>query len=151
MPSHHLDSNVIIGVFIYKDEKTQRACTAYCDSVGHRYGGSISPIALGEVTKVFSQQSKDKATRDLAMLYLGDFLFKQNVRIQMLAKEDLHLAIELHGLSRECDWPELISLAICIRDKAQVFMTLDEAMHQERFRSEIKKYYNVAIQKPTLG
>ncbi len=150
MLSHHLDSNVVIGVFIYRDEQAQRACTAYCDLIGHRYGGSISLIALGEVTKVFSQQSKDKATRDLAMLYLGDLLFKQNVRIQMLSGEDLQLAAELHGLNRACDWPELISLAVCIWDKAQVFMTLDETMHQERFRSEIKKRYKVAIQRPAL-
>jgi predicted nucleic acid-binding protein len=63
-------------------------------------------------------------------------------------ESDLGLAKELRTLSRQCDIPELLSLAVAIKEKADVFMTLDAEMLNERFRSDVKKEYRITVQKP---
>jgi hypothetical protein len=50
---HHLDSNVITGIFKFRNEETQLDCTRYCDSIGRHYEDSISIVAAGEVVKQF--------------------------------------------------------------------------------------------------
>ncbi len=53
MLRHHIDSNVVIGVFLFKDHATREACKSYCTAIGHRYEGSLSIVTAGEIVKIF--------------------------------------------------------------------------------------------------
>ena len=148
---HHIDSSVMIGVFLTRDEKDREACIYYCDLIGRKYAGSSSIESLGEVAKKFGTVLTDKKAREEAFVFLGDFIFKQRLNICFTDEEDLDLAKELKGLNYTCDMAELISLAVAIRDHAEVFMILDRGMlGNSTFISEVKSRYKIAIKKPQL-
>ncbi len=82
---------------------------------------------------------------------MSDFISKQDVIIESIEESDIILARELKSLNHLCDIPEMISLAIAIRRNAEVFMTLDDEMLNDRFRGEVQKLCKIAIQKPRYG
>ncbi|MBI2675717.1 MAG: PIN domain-containing protein [Candidatus Aenigmarchaeota archaeon] len=147
MLRHHMDSNVVIGVFIFKDDDTREACKNYCTAIGHRYEGFLSIVSAGEIAKIFGS-IPERLAREEAFIFLSDFIFRQKVRIVGIEESDIILARELKPMNHLCDIPELVSLAVAIRQNAEVFMTLDEEMLNERFRGEVQKLYRIAIQKP---
>ncbi|MBI2583984.1 MAG: hypothetical protein HYW25_04920 [Candidatus Aenigmarchaeota archaeon] len=147
-PQHHIDAAIVIGVFFTRDEKIKDACIAYCNSLGYKYAGNISLVSLGEITKKFGA-IKYKLAREEAMVFLGDFLRKKSVKICYLEEADIDLTKELKRMNYRCDIPELLSLAVAIRSKATVFMTLDDCMlESEKFIAEIRNKYGISVQKP---
>ncbi len=150
MLRHHIDSNVVIGIFVFKDDDTREACKSYCTAIGHRYEGFLSILVAGEIVKIFGS-IKEKLAREEAFAFLSDFIFRQNVKVESIEEIDTIVARELRSLSHLCDMPELISLAVAVREKAEVFMTLDNEMLNDRFRGEVQKRYRIAIQKPRFS
>lgn len=143
---HQLDASVYLKAIEdeIKGEYTLRS--NYVSKLGRTYGCSIAIHILGEITHVICRDSKDKTTRDRFLALLGDFIKKQNIKIITILEEDIKLFHDLRELDYKSDEPELLALAIAIREKADVFMTFDEdLLHSSPI---FKQKYGIKVRKP---
>lgn len=150
----HFDANIILGALLPGKEKFRSHCKNYLTRFYGDIFGGISVITLGEIhRKIYvtfvKGDSKTVDARNDALQFIDRLILRRNIEIFQVTHEDVKLYQELRGVENRADAPELLSLAIAIRNDAEVFVTADSALFDS---TGLKKYvndnYRISIKKP---
>lgn len=150
-PYHHIDACVVLGAVI-TDERFRVPCKDYLDRIGNKYRGAISVVSFGEIyTKVFEEYSQiieDKDTRKSVMEFIEKLILDGKVELCRINDDDLCEYNKLRHIDRMVHTPELLSIAVAIREKASVFITIDrDILKSDGLRTYLKSF-NLNISKP---
>ena len=137
---HHVDASIIVGIMDKRFPHIQNNCKTYMTKIGAKYKGGISVVSLGEIFKTFYSRKYIKIRKE-SLNFIDDLLQREHIEIFGIDDADASIFPDL----RECTdsrigASDLISLAVCIREKANVFMTLDQnILGCDKIRSFCKK------------
>ncbi|MBW2984906.1 PIN domain-containing protein [Candidatus Woesearchaeota archaeon] len=145
IPSHHIDGSVLSEILVKGNDF--RNCEQYICKTGSKYHrGTISIFALGEIIKAVHKRIEDTVKRELAITRLLAILSERNIRFISPQFEDMKLALCIRKILKEIEPADALHLACAINKKANVFVTLDGYLWENR--EIIQKKYNIKIKKP---
>lgn len=150
----HFDANIILGALLPGKEKFRNYCKNYLTRFFVDISGGISVITLGEIhRKIYvtfdKGDSKTTDARNDALQFIDRLVLRRNIKVFQVGHEDIKLYQKLRTIENRSDAPELISLAIAIRNGADVFVTADSALFDsEELKKHVNDNYGISIKKP---
>jgi len=149
-PCYHMDSNVWLGALMPDNERMRIKHENFLkDTINDRHktvGASV--VIMGEIIKKLKENlDKDKNAFFTALDFFGKLIFKGKLKIHSICPEDNRIVDEIVSETGiRADLPELIELAVMIREKSGVFITM-EKIADNQILSEYMNKFTISIKR----
>jgi len=125
IPSHYVDSCILLEVFSKEKGNKSNECQSYLYNVGRSYEGIVSILSLGEISKSFLMEFKPTKNLELSFDKLKENLLKP-FQLTSSNFEDYQLSLELKKIDYKLEPADSLHIAMAINNKAKFFITLGE-------------------------
>ena len=144
LPSHHIDTSVILGAFL-EDEEFREECKDYLNRVGYNYRGFLPVSVTGEIFMILNKKVSKESDRELFFLFFDKLIRKRRIEFVGSDFEVYKKVHEIRDISYDAEPLDALHLAVAITEKANVFVTLDENLvHNKRLENK----FNIRILHP---
>jgi predicted nucleic acid-binding protein len=143
-PLHHIDASVIIEPIL--EGKDSDACTKYLNRVSKIFRGSISIHGLGEIqAQAFYKVDDYRKSREL-FEFIDTLVKWRGIRVIRSEYSSYNVALKLHRIDPRLKAPDTLNIAVAIKDKADIFVTLDTNLIESS--PTIEKKFKIRIKHP---
>jgi predicted nucleic acid-binding protein len=138
LPSHYIDSSVILGSFL-ENEEFKEECKDYLNRVGYNYRGFLPVSVIGEIFMILNERIDKESDRELFFSFFDKLIRKREMEFIGSDFEVYKKTQELKDVNYDTEPLDALHLAIAIAEKANVFVTLDEKLiHNQAIENAFK-------------
>lgn len=144
LPSHYIDSSVILGAFL-EDEEFREECKEYLNRVGYNYRGFLPISVTGEIFIILNGRIEKESDKELFFSFFDKLMRKRKIEFVGSGFDDYKKTQEIRDVIYDAEPLDALHLAIAITNKANVFVTLDEKLIRNQ---AIENAFKISIRHP---